>query len=399
MTAKRRLLQFVMIIGGMLGSVYVVVAAALWLPPVLGWQIPLVQSLLWQQLWLWGLPAAAVVLTLLFSIGQRLFAAQRNRRFERDAITTLILPRSDAASGGCQTGTQFWNQVSDLLPQGEQLITHLSRQLNGRLYFALTARPKTSQTLLHQLLADWPSTQVRQLTALDATHFLQRAEAATVSIPLVTRYPSQPLVTTIADPLHAPLLELSRLPETVQAGLWVQVRRDPLSKQRQLRRSRQRVQQQRQQIPSQHTTLTEKRADRASDERAGQPFLEVQLKVWAAAETTAQAQQTAHSLAEDISAQFGSDNPLTPQKPKQSILSLRYATYAGQPFTDRELGSIMHLLGKDGVRLAPLLATATARNLEPSQACRIYGRMKGEGGRWKDEAMHQSVEMLSTEVR
>ena len=99
--------------------------------------------------------------------------------------------------------------------------------------------------------------------------------------------------------------------------------------------------------------------------------------VWASAETSKQAQGVMRSLASDVSAQYEIANPLILFGEQKRPPTLRYPTYAGKPLTDMELGAVMHLLGKDGVQIAPLLATATARNLEPAQPCRIpaYARL------------------------
>ena len=361
MIAKRLLLRFSAVSGVLLGLPYLLILLVVWGLPKIGWQITLGHPLTWRQVWAWGLPTLYVVMILLFVTGQLLLAVIRNRRFARDAVTYHIMPRADAPSGGCETGRQFWNQVSDMLPRGEHVVMGLSTMPDQSLQFSLTARPKSAERIVHQLLADWPGAQVRKQTKQSGE---PSAASITVSIMLATQSTAKPLITQVQDPLYAPLVELSRLPSHAQAGVQVQARRDLWTQKSQLRTA----QQQAIQKPS---TQTERQADRASDERAAHPFLETRIVVWATATNKEEATRIARSLAQDVSAQFSISNPLISQQERNRTPSMRFPAFAGQPLTDKELGSLMHLLGKEGVQLAPLLATATARNLEPSQACRI----------------------------
>ena len=385
MTARRNLFRFTAMAAILLGMIQLLVIAAIWIPPLFGHALDGIEPLFWRGVWMWGLPTLFSVLVVVYSSLQLVFQRRANRRFERQAITYHIYPRGDEESGGCETGTQFWNQVVDLLPKNDHLILSISRLADQRIQFGMTALPETCRTVLHQLFADWPGTQVKEASSIGAPFPVVRraSQQAETSQPvahlqLAPSNVTQPLQTRMTDPLLPPLVELSQLPATVEAGILVYVRRDVLTQQRQLRTAQRQAAARKRaaklQSTPQPTTVTEKRADRAGDERADRPFLEVQIVVWAAAETMPQARGVMHSLAKDVSAQYGIANPLIQFSEKGRQPTVRFPTYAGKPLTDIELGSVMHLLGKKGVQVAPQLATATARNLEPAQSCRIPAR-------------------------
>ena len=379
MTARRNLFRFTAIAATLLGIIQLPVIAAIWIPPLFGYALAGIKPLFWRNIWMWGLPTLFSVLVVVYISLQLVFQQRANRRFERQAITYHIYPRADEESGGCETGTQFWNQVVDLLLKNDHLILSISRLADQGIRFGMTALPETCRTVLHQLLADWPGTQVKEAASLGAPFSGGSRQAEngqpTAHIQLAPSNVTQPLQTRMTDPMLPPLVELSQLPATVEAGILVYVRRDVLTQQRQLRTAQRQAAARKRaaklQATPQPPTLTEKRADRAGDERADRPFLEVQITVWASAETMQQARAVMHSLAKDVSAQYGIANPLIQFGEKGRQPTVRFPTYAGKPLTDIELGSVMHLLGKKGVQVAPQLATATARNLEPAQSCRI----------------------------
>lgn len=314
--------------------------------------------------WTWGMPLLFLGLCLAWFGRAGLRQLVVNHRLGRRGTVRLLLPRQDATIG-VKDAVQFWNQVSDLIPKHQHITFELAGN-NQEVTFAVCADAGANRALVMQAIADWPGTQSRPVTAPTTDPLFVAAGRPAYTITLQPKQADRPLDTAVADPLAAPLAEISRLPQGTRGGLLLLVRGDDVT--------RQRLGTAAAQESATRTTgrsLAQKRALKAADARAQHIFLEVHLVVWAAAATPAMARSVARSLARSVKAQYEASNPLVVAAEHAGRPRRVFPLLAGRPWTDAELATLAHLEGKTGVAIAPQLATAPARPLPPSSACRI----------------------------
>lgn len=327
---------------------------------------PALESLLPYQPGLYGLPGVwlgGVAGWLVLFLGRQAWLNRAMRHYVR-----LVLPRVDANLTQAQA-TQFWNQLSDLIPKHHHVCFGLSGGTEGVTFSCAATSEARSRALITQAMADWPGTQSQ--LAIETADPLPWSGAKTspkaaFTIILRPKKANAPIQISVEDPLTAPLIELSRLPGGVRAGILVAVRPDPFTR-RTLGAEVVKGMTQGQQ--GQDQTIVQKRALVAADKRVQHIFLESEVRVWAAAGSLKMARSVARSLAQSLMAQYAASNPLVKAKEVKGFPSYSFPLFAGQPWTDAELATLAHLKGKDGKAVAPQLKTAPAQPLPPSSLC------------------------------
>ncbi|MCB0078815.1 MAG: hypothetical protein KDD73_15495 [Anaerolineales bacterium] len=345
------------------------------------------------EAWPWLLPMhhAAhylfVALLLLFVVGLghhwRQMRSQPNRfatRLAAEGVTYLLLPDRELLPPrhpAARTDGDLWAELGELLPKGQHLAVELVKQ-ESAVGFALHGLPEAARAAVTQIMAHWPGTQVRQLP-LDELPMFAQGDAAwwCVIRPSSKQRPIQPAV---QDPCLALLSEVARLPQGIKGGVQLLARRDPYSGPTLERQSihksvpvlnmlNKRYELYRQPWEVGIVDQTHRRDIEEWADRASRDFLDVHLMVWAKAPSEVQAQRHARQLAQTIIAQYGPSNLLKLHKEGADLPPKhRFTAFEGGSWTDRELGSLLHLVGRDGVAVAPTLRCATAKILPPAAA-------------------------------
>jgi hypothetical protein len=314
--------------------------------------------------WYWAIPITYALAALAWVLVNLMRQRQVNRQMEQQGVVRIILPRVDSAAQS-KDAVQFWNQVSDLIPPRQHVTFELTGSTLG-VQFALCAMSGVNRALVTQAMADWPGTQSRPVTRSEDDPLFVAPGQAVTQIMLQPRFSDRPIATAVTDVLAPPLVEIARLPVGVKGGVLILVRNDFMTRQKLG------------QVAARETaeaatgkSLEQKRTIKAADTRAQHVFLEVQLIVWAAADSPPAAQKVARSLARSVKAQYEASNPLVQVKETHERPRRVFPLFAGRPWTDEELATLAHLTGKTGAALAPQLETAPARPLPPSSECRI----------------------------
>lgn len=306
----------------------------------------------------WLFPALAVLMLGLALATER----QRHARAAsamREGKTMLLLPRADLQAA---KQISLWARVADVIPRGAWVSWEVSGGPDG-IAFAVRAPEEVFRTYVTQIMAEWPGSRLQ--AAEDPVSVPEGRAAWQVEVaPASAERPIEP---SVPDPLLAFLTEAARLPEGVRGGLQVLVRGDPVTRRRLGGKAA------RQSAGARRAeSLEQKRAVKGLDERAQHLFLECRLIVWATAGTEEMARSVARSLARTLRAQFGPSNPLEQVAEGPGVPAGRdFPLFAGKPWADNELAAVAHLVGKEGLGVAPQLRTAPARPLPPSPACRV----------------------------
>jgi len=307
----------------------------------------------------WGFPVVGVGLAAAALALER----RRHREVEervRSGPTMLLLPRAEMAT---PKTVSLWARLAEILPPGE----HLAWEVSGgsdRVVFSFRAAADTLPRALAQVTAEWPGVQARRVEPENDP--VRPPEGAEVWwVELAPQSADRPIETSGSEPLLAVLTEIARLPEGVRAGVQILARGDPVTRSRLGARAVRHA-------ASRDRSERERSEGRRMAERASRLFLEVRLLVWASARTRGLAQVTARALAGALAAQFGPSNPIRRRAEGAGSLETRaFPLFAGMPWADTEIGLIGHLLGKDGLAVAPQMRVAPARPLPPSPECRV----------------------------
>lgn len=333
--------------------------------------------------WRWTLLAAC---PLLFLVGVA-FAyrhlqgqvRQQHDRLATSGVSYRLLPRvvEGSARPNPRAGGDLWAQVATLLPARELVSLEVVGQEEDA-FFLLRALPATTRALGTQLLADWPGTQLQRLD-LDPLVELAAAGYAAWWVEVRPTHAQRPIRPAVTDPGLALLGELVRLRAGVQGGLQVVVRPDPTSPQQMAARAEAKSipllnrhnrlyhEVYRQPWESALATASDQREMDEAQGRAQRPFLNAHLVVWATAETRERAHCAAQQLAQVVIAQYGPSNPLVVGSAGAGLPVQRASgLFQGRPWTDEELGTLLHLVGAEGPAAAPGLRVATARTLPPA---------------------------------
>lgn len=301
-------------------------------------------------------------------------------RLQAEGITYLLLPDRDLAPRhpAARTDADLWAELGDLLPRREHLALDLLKRETS-VAFVLQGLPDAARAAATQIMAHYPGTQVRQLSP-DEDPLLAVQATAAWWCALRPTDKHRPVQAAVQDPCLALLSEVARLPGRVQGGLQVLARHDPYStldlERRAIRKSLP-VLNMRNPRYERYRPLWEVGVVDQSDQRdlaewstrARRAFLDVQLVVWASAETEAAAKRCARQLAQTVIAQYGPSNPLKVHREGVGLPHRRrFTPFGGWSWTDQEIGSLLHLVGREGVAVAPNLQCATARILPPAVA-------------------------------
>lgn len=318
------------------------------------------------DLWrIWGtrLAVAAPVLLVALTLWRfhRLrLAHHRTQAALEDGVLLALLPRADGKPVRADQ-VRFWGRVVDILPIHQHISFEVQAD-SSRVHLVAAMPESVGRAFLTQLASEWAGARTRPLSAEEDR--LQAAERESHSVTLKPLHGDLPIAATAPDPMQAVLMELSRLPEGVTAGMQLVVRGDPFSRRRLGNKASKRLGQE-----NKFTTLNSKRHTKLLDARAQHAFLEVELRLWATAGSRQMARSVAESLARTVQAQYEPSNPLI--KVGSGQPSRAFGFFSGSAWTAAELGQLAHLVGSDAVATLPTLATGSANPLPPSAAVRL----------------------------
>lgn len=330
-----------------------------------------------------GTPVVLVLLLIinLGSIKRR--QGKINQKIKNDGITYLILPRPDADPVIANQVT-LWHRIALALPYYKHISFEMSGGEDGVVFSLRSTNKDDARTILSKIIAEWPGTQMR--IAMPEEDPLP-TEAHFVEVRALKS--DQPIVASTADPMKALLSEIALLPKGVRAGLQALVREDPFTRLKYSRKAddKTRKKPDPKMSPiiintgqSKHHALTpsaeQRRHIRWLDERAQEAFMEVRLIIWASAGT--ESAKIAKNLAKTVAAQYHPNNKLiTGWRIRRGNVQARtFPTFSGRPWVAGELGTIAHLVGRDGLFAAPALQVAPAKTLPAPPAIRITSDMR-----------------------
>jgi hypothetical protein len=284
--------------------------------------------------------------------------------FATRGVTYVLLPRPDAPATRADK-VALWQRFSHILPQGEHLAWELTGTEKEQRFSLRTASLQTSRAAITQLMTEYPGVEVRRVKKpADDPLWVAEGHCA-VWRELVPTQGDQPLEMATPDPQMAVLGDLSLLPSGVQAGVQVLVRHDFHTRNRLLKQAAKATS--KKPAAGAHApraSSAEKREVQSVDSRAQQPFVEVQVVVWASASLEGMAWDTVNHLSATLEAQYAPGNPLRrTREGRGDRYGRTMPAFRGQGWTTREIGTLAHLVGGETKALAPRLARARARAL------------------------------------
>lgn len=327
-------------------------AAFLWKLEPIGWGVlalaPIV--LLGVVLWTW------------WSIRRR--QEQIHAAFAKDGVTYVLLPRPDAPQARADK-VALWQRFTHILPRGEHLAWELTGTEKEQRFSLRTASLKTSRAAIIQLMTEYPGVEVRRVKSpTDDPLWVEEGDCV-VWREVVPTKGDQPLESATPDPQLALLGELALLPNGVQAGVQVLVRQDFHTRGRLMKQAAKATS--KKPASGAHApraSSAEKRDVQSVDSRAQQPFVEVQVVVWASASLEGMAWDTVNHLTTTLEAQYAPGNPLIRNREgRGDRYSRTMPAFGGRGWATREIGTLAHLVGGETKALAPRLARARARAL------------------------------------
>jgi len=287
------------------------------------------------------------------------------RRLAEEGKTVLLLPRPDARPV-MVSQIDLWSRLAEIIPKGEHIAFELSGGALG-IAFSIRATEGVVRSVVTQIISEWPGSRVQRVERKEDDPLSPADSTCAWWVEIAPSSSEAPIETVVPDPLIALLTEIARLPQGVQGGLQVLVRGDPFTRSR-LGRKAARLTAQR----STGKSLEQKRGEKGLDQRAQRLFLETRLVVWASAGSDEMARSVARSLARTLIAQFGPSNPLRRVAEGVGVpVEREFPLFGGLPWTDGELAVVAHLVGKDGLDIAPQLKVAPAKPLPPSPESRV----------------------------
>lgn len=346
------------------------------------------RRLTWLPIWdLWGtyaliglIPLSLVSVRRAFrSVGIR--ATQEVTTRLHAGCTYLILPPlhgTGTLAARFHEKGDIWAQIAGLLPEGESLIVEVVRT-DSTLCYLMTGMAHTLEGgVLPQVMATLPGTQVRRMSLEeDPLLTILSTPGATDTLNLRPRHGKRQIHPATTHPFLAMVGALAHLPEGIQGGVRLLIRSDkdsPLAFQVNANVQSIPILNQRNpaytnetRMPWESRLLTQQEQDTQRDlqTRAGRHLLDVCVQVWAHAASPVSATLHAQLLAHTVQSQYTPANPLSAHNATGNLLDRAYPPYGGCHWTDQELGTLFHFVGKEGYDITPRLWVTRIRPLVP----------------------------------
>jgi hypothetical protein len=348
----------------------------------------LARRLTWLPIWdLWGTYALVGLIPLTLFSFRRAFRSVGTRASKEvttrlyAGCTYLVLPPlhgTSALAARFSEKGDIWAQIAGLLPEGESLIVELVRTEASLCYLISGMRTTLDGGIIPQVMATLPGTQVRPVPLEeDPLLPILTTPGETRCLNLRPRHGKMQIHPASTQPFLAMVGALAPLPEGIQAGIRLLIRSDKdSSRDFQISANVQSIPILNQRNPaytndtrmpweSRVLTQQDQETQRDLQTRAGRHLLDVCVQVWAHAGDTTTATRHTELLAHTLQSQYTPANPLTTHAYTGNLLDRAYPTYAGRHWTDQELGTLFHFVGREGYDIAPLLRLARTRPLVP----------------------------------